>query len=86
MDKNYVIGENHLQFKNIRPYYKNKTKCHKQITWSVEVFPTVAHYLNNELGPFLISLCEIKNIAIINFQTNLYRLTYIKEKKKYNIL
>ena len=56
------------------------------LTRAVEVFPTVAHFLNNELGPFLISLCEIKNIAIINFQTNLYGPTYIKEKKKYNIL
>jgi hypothetical protein len=84
MDKNYVIGENdnHFQLKDARLYYKNKIKCYQQITWSVEVFPTVAHFLNNELGPFLISQSEIKNIAIINFQTNLYRLTYIKENEK----
>ena len=56
------------------------------LTWAVEAFPTVSHFLNNELGPFLISQSEIQNIAIINFQTNLYGPTYIKEKKKYNIL
>jgi hypothetical protein len=56
---------------------KNKLKCHQQTTRLAEAFPMVAHYLNNELGPFLISLCEIK----INSQTNLYRQTVIKEKE-----
>jgi len=56
------------------------------LTLSTQAFPMIAQYLNNELGPFLISLCEIKNIAIINFQINLYGPSYIKEKKKYNIL
>jgi len=77
MDKNYVIGKKHVQLKRIRLYYKNKLKCHQQTTRLAEAFPMVAHYLNNELGPFLISHCEIK----INSQTNLYGPTSIKENE-----
>ena len=81
MDKNYVIGKKHYSLKTRAYIIKIKQKCHPQITRSAEAFQMVAHYLNNELGPFLISQSEIKNISIINSQTNLYRQTVIKEKE-----
>ena len=76
MDTNYVIGKNHFQLKDKHIYYKNKTKMSSTNlellveTESSQVFPMVAHYLNNELKPTTIKEDEkshfIMKIDMVN--------------------
>jgi hypothetical protein len=76
MDTNYVIGKNHFQLKDKHLYYKNKTKMSSTNlellieTESSQVFPMVAHYLNNELKPTTIKEDEkshfIMKIDMVN--------------------